>query len=435
MKFFIRTYGCQMNEHDSELLAGILTEAGYCQTLCETEADIIIVNGCSIRETAENKILGYIGNLKHAKEERGAIVVLAGCMAQRDGVAEAIFRRSPQVDIVVGTYHYYRLPELLQRVQQGEKHITDITGDTGDLPVLTPARRDNPFQAQINIIHGCNNFCTYCIVPYVRGREKSRPQEIIFQEAQAAVASGYQEVMLLGQNVNSYGKDLGNTDFASLLRRLHTIEGLKRIRYMTSHPKDFTFALADTIAELPKVCRHFHLPVQSGCDKTLQAMNRKYDTAHYEEIYSYLKEKFPEAAFTTDLIVGFPGETEEDFAATLDFVKRCQFDMAYTFLYSKRSGTPAATMLNQVPDDIKNQRLQRLMAIQDPISLQKNCRFVGQVLPVMVESISKNNPQAMTGRTEGGKPVAFAGTPEQIGQIISVKITEAKTWSLYGEQL
>ncbi len=436
MKFFIQTFGCQMNEHDSQLLAGILIQAGYEAASSEAAADIVVVNTCSIRQSAENKALGYIGNLKHDKEKRGAIIALCGCMAQREGVASEIFRRSPQVDIVLGTYHLHHLPQYIAEVMAGARHIVDTGGSTEELPVSLPVQRDDKVKAQVNIIHGCNNFCTYCIVPYVRGREKSRPAQVIVDEVKALAAEGYKEVMLLGQNVNSYGTDSDvGADFAGLLTLVHQVEGIERIRYMTSHPKDFTKTLVDTIAALPKVCRHFHLPIQSGCDRTLQAMNRRYQTADYYEILSYMREKFPTASFTTDLMVGFPGETEEDFAETLAFITKCRFDVAYTFLYSPRSGTPAAKMPDQVPSAVKKDRLLRLMELQDPISLAINQALVGKVEQILVEGLSKNNDQVYSGRTEGNKLVSFAGTQDMVGKILPVKITDAKTWSLTGEVL
>lgn len=423
-----------MNEQDSRILAGILTQEGYQEVEDVKDADIIVVNSCSVRESAENHILGYIGNLKHDKEERGAIIALCGCMAQRSGVAEMIFRRSPQVDIVLGTYHLHHLPQHIAEVLAGAKHIVDIDGGTEDLPVNLPVKQDNPFKGQVNIIHGCNNFCTYCIVPHVRGREKSRPLSAVLDEVRALAAQGVKEVMLLGQNVNSYGLDGGSTtDFAGLLKEIHKIEGIQRIRFMTSHPKDFSKPLIDTIAQLPKVCRQFHLPVQSGCDKILSAMHRRYTTADYWDMLCYIRETFSDATITTDIMVGFPGETEADFIETLAFVERCQFDVAYTFIYSKRSGTPAAKYPDQVPLAVKKERLDALMARQNPISLALNETLIGKTLPVLVEGISKNNAAAYAGRTEGNKIVSFAGTPEMIGQILPVKITAAKTWSLTGD--
>ncbi|HIU09778.1 MAG TPA: tRNA (N6-isopentenyl adenosine(37)-C2)-methylthiotransferase MiaB [Candidatus Avidehalobacter gallistercoris] len=437
MKFYIKTFGCQMNEHDSEIIAGVLQQAGYrpCDEL--DAADIIVVNTCCIRESAENKIWGYIGNLKNIKYKRpGVIIAMLGCMTQQTTISAALKRYGSHIDIVLGTYQQHRLPEYITRAMIGNGQIVDISEDNRDFPDELPCVRTSGVTAQVNISYGCNNFCSYCIVPYVRGRERSRSLNAILSEIREAAAAGSKEIMLLGQNVNSYGKDLGEAgqndapDFATVLKAACAVPGIKRVRYMSSHPRDFSNALVDEISKLPQVRSYYHLPLQSGCDKTLKAMNRGYDTARYAAIIDHIREQTPEAAVTTDIIVGFPGETEDDFQATLDFIARCRFDAAYTFLYSPRSGTPAAKMADQVPLQVKKERLQRLTALQNQISLEKNQTYIGQIVHVLVEGPSKNNPEYLTGRTESNKIVILRGGMELVNQIVAVKITGAKTWHL-----
>jgi tRNA-2-methylthio-N6-dimethylallyladenosine synthase len=415
-----------------------LTSAGYQATADSDESDIIVVNTCCIRESAENKIWGYIGNLKNNKYRNpGVILAVLGCMMQQKDIGDTLKRLGSHLDIVLGTYQQHRLPEYISRILAGEKQIIDISEDNRDFPDVLPTVREGGCTAQVNIIYGCNNFCSYCIVPYVRGRERSRDLAAIVDEVRGLAAAGIKEIMLLGQNVNSYGKDLRRNnpgsaapDFAEVLREVSAVEGIERIRYMSSHPRDFTPELVDCISELPKVCSYYHLPLQSGCDKTLRAMNRGYDTAKYYEIIERIREKTPEAAITTDLIVGFPGETEEDFNACLDFVAKCRFDAAYTFLYSPRTGTPAAKMAEQVPDTVKKERLQRLTVLQNEISLEKNLGYVGKKVKVLVEGLSKNNADFYTGRTDTNKIVIFRGEPEMVGKIVELEITGAKTWHL-----
>ncbi len=435
MRYFIKTFGCQMNEHDSEMIAGLLEKEGLKPAQTADEADIIVVNTCSVRESAENHIYGYIGNLKAKKTiDPNTIIVVCGCMAQNQSSAERLKSKARHVDIILGTFQLAMLPKLLKEVKLGSKTLSQRAGDTSDLQMDLPIIRGNKQQAQINIIYGCNNFCTYCIVPYVRGRERSRLSEYILAEAKEAAKEGFKEIMLLGQNVNSYGKDLPQkTSFAQLLQELHKIQGIERIRYMTSHPKDFDKNLLNTIKELPKICRHFHLPVQAGTDKLLKLMNRGYSISYYKDLIKEIKSNFPAASITTDLIVGFPGETEEDFQATLAFLKDCELDMAYTFLYSKRSGTPAAEMPNQLATEVKKSRLQALMQVQNEISLKINQKLIGEELPVLVEGPSKKNPALFNGRTNTNKIVLFPGNKNMIGQIIPVKITATKTWYLSGK--
>ncbi len=437
MKYYIKTFGCQMNEHDSEIIAGILESAGYQPAEDLAAADVIVINTCCIRESAENKIWGYIGNLKACKYQKpGVILAAVGCMMQQKTIVDLLKRQGRHLDIVLGTYQQHRLPEYISRVLAGESPIVDISEDNQDFPDELPCRQSSKYSAQVNIIYGCNNFCSYCIVPHVRGRERSRDFSAIMSELHSLAKNGIKEIMLLGQNVNSYGKDWrrqGQTeapDFADLLQAASQVEGIERIRYMSSHPRDFSPQLVDIISDLPKVRDYYHLPLQSGCDRILQAMNRGYSTADYQAILAQIREKTPQAAVTTDLIVGFPGETEADFQQTLDFVAKCRFDAAYTFLYSPRSGTPAATMAEQVPLAVKKERLQRLVALQNSISLEHNQEYLGQNVQVLVEGLSKNNPDFYTGRTSSNKIVIFKGQPEQIGQLVDLTITGAKTWHL-----
>lgn len=437
MKYYIKTFGCQMNEHDSEIIAGILESAGYEPAGELAEADVIVINTCCIRESAENKIWGYIGNLKACKYKKPEVILAAvGCMMQQKTIAELLQRQGRHLDIVLGTYQQHRLPEYISRVLAGERPIVDISEDNRDFPDELPCLPSSQYSAQVNIIYGCNNFCSYCIVPHVRGRERSRDFDAIMSELNKLAKAGIKEVMLLGQNVNSYGKDWRKQgkadapDFAELLQAASQVAGIERIRYMSSHPRDFSPQLVDIISDLPKVRDYYHLPLQSGCDRILQAMNRGYSTADYQAILARIREKAPQAAVTTDLIVGFPGETEEDFQQTLDFVASCRFDAAYTFLYSPRSGTPAATMAEQVPLEVKKERLQRLLVLQNKLSLEHNQAYLGQNVQVLVEGLSKNNPDFYTGRTASNKIVIFKGQPEQIGQLVDLTITGAKTWHL-----
>lgn len=453
MQFFVKTFGCQMNEHDSEIIAGVMQSAGYNRVEDMTTADIIIVNTCCIRESAENKIWGFIGNLKNLKEHKpGLILAVVGCMTQQKTIGDMLKRQGRHLDIVLGTYQQHRLPEYVSRVLAGERQIVDISEDNRDFPDSLPTMRVNDLSAQVNIMYGCNNFCSYCIVPYVRGRERSRDFVAILAEVRELAAAGVREVMLLGQNVNSYGKDIRREllkkqenkenpdinadinadapDFAAVLQAVSEIEGIERIRYMSSHPRDFSADLVDVIAGLPKVRAYCHLPLQSGNDRVLRAMNRGYDTATYYAIVERMRRLVPDVVLTTDIIVGFPGETEEEFADTLEFVRKCRFDAAYTFLYSPRSGTPAAKMTGQIPELEKKSRLARLTEVQNAVSLEINQGYVGRRVEVLVEGPSKNNPELMSGRTPGNKIVIFRGEESMIGRTVAMEITGAKTWHL-----
>jgi len=439
MNFFIQTFGCQMNESDSSQIASLLRGAGYNPADRAEEADLIAVNTCCVRQSAENRALGYIGSLKGLKAQKpDLIIAVCGCMAQKEGAAADFLRRYRHVGLILGTFALARLPEYIAAYRDRGEVIVDVAENppqTTDLPA--PCAKDG-YKAQVNIIYGCDNFCAYCIVPYVRGRERSRAPQQILAEVRALAQAGVKEVQLLGQNVNAYGKDLTGEgwDFARLLSELDSMEGLARIRYMTSHPRDFTLKLAETIARSRHICQHFHLPLQSGCDRILAAMHRGYDTAYYSRLLEMVRALAPEATITSDLIVGFPGETDDDFQQTLDFVSECQFDAAYTFLYSQRSGTPAAALPLQVAAEVKKQRLQTLMARQNPISLERNKRLIGSKQVILVEGISKNDPAQWYGRTDGNKITVFAPHSKndlKPGEMLALQISGAQTWNLQGE--
>lgn len=431
-----------MNENDSQLISGLLTSAGHVRCDELQQADIIIVNTCCVRESAENRALGYIGSLKSLKQARPELVIcVTGCMIQKDGVAGSIEKSYRHVGILAGTFAASRLPRYIAEYAANGRRIIDVD-ERYDGDELVRSREsalrygDKNWRARVNINFGCNNFCSYCIVPYVRGRERSRTPVDIIQEVQALAAGGVREIELLGQNVNSYGKEFscGQADFAGLLQALDRVEGIERIRYMTSHPRDLDERLVSTIADTKHVCHHFHLPVQSGCDRILELMNRGYTTEVYKRKLGLIRKYCPDAVVTTDIIVGFPSETEMDFEETLGFIEECRFDTAYTFLYSKRSGTPAAKMQEQVSDSIKKERLQRLMAVQDPISLQINQKMLGKEYEIMIEGNSKKDKNTQSGRTDGNKIVIISGEKEfQPGSIQHVQITEARTWNLIGE--
>lgn len=431
----ILTFGCQMNERDSEILAGQLHEMEYSPTTNLEDADLILLNTCCVRETAENKILGRIGDLKALKSRNPDLIIgICGCMTQQPEVGEKIRLRAPHVDIIFGTHNMHKLPELISRVKEDRKTIVDVWETEGDIIENLPSKRIEGFKAYVAITYGCNNFCTYCIVPYVRGRERSREMRDIISEVTGLGQDGFKEVMLLGQNVNSYGKDLADRkDFADLLLALDKTEGIERIRYMTSHPRDFTDRLIEVIAGSKKVCEHFHLPVQAGSNSVLKRMNRGYSREIYLALVDKIRRHIPHASITTDLIVGFPGETEDDFADTMNLVTQVRFDSAFTFVYNKRSGTPAADMPDQVPDDLKKARIQKLISVQNRISQEKNLLESGKIHDVLVEAVNKNNPEKMEGRTRTGKLVLFSGASNLVGQIVNVRITETGTWHLDGQ--
>lgn len=433
MKYYIETYGCQMNEHDSEFLAGLLEQEGYQVARTLEEADVILLNTCCVRETAEERILGRAGQLKAYKTRKPDLVLgICGCMAQEEDSVERIKQRAPHVDLVFGTHNLHTLPDLLARVRDEEGMVVDVWRSEGAVIEHLPARREDDFRAWVTIIYGCNNYCSYCVVPYVRGRERSRQPEDVLQEVRGLAAAGFREVTLLGQNVNSYGKDLGGSyGFDDLLRDIDQV-GIDRIRYMTSHPKDFGQEIIDAIAASRHVCEHFHLPVQAGSNEVLRRMNRGYTREAYIDLIERVRRAVPGASVTTDIIVGFPGETDADFEDTLDLVKRVRFDNAYTFIYSPRRGTPAARWQDPTPPDVKKERLQRLMDLQYSISLEKNRELVGSRVEVLVEGPSKKDPKILSSRTRTAKLVLFPGPATLKGHFALVEVTGAHTWTLEG---
>ena len=432
-KFYhIISYGCQANVSDSERYAGQLEALGYHMTEDMDMADVILLNTCCVRETAEGKTLGKIGELKHLKERnKDLIIAVAGCMAQE--WQDKLFERAPHIDLVIGTHNIHKLTELIKERQGKAKHYMAADMSTPAFHDL-PTKRFQKFFAWVPIMNGCNKFCTYCIVPYVRGREVSRPIVDIVKEIEGLAQEGYKEITLLGQNVNSYGLDLKDgTDFSALLQAVDQINGIERVRYMTSHPKDMTFAMIDAIAESKKVVNQMHLPIQSGSDRLLKKMNRGYTVEHYLELVDYARKRIPDLVLTTDLIVGFPGETEEMFQETLDLLRRVQYDMAYTFIYSPRTGTPAANMEDQIPQDEKSRRLQRLMDVQNVYSLQRNQAMEQHTYEVIVEGPTKNDENHWFGRTRGNKMIIWEYDGSvAIGDTISVAVDKGQTWVLKG---
>ena len=435
LKYCLSTFGCQMNARDSEKIEGMLQQIGYTKTENELEADFILYNTCCVRENAELKIYGRLGSLKGVKRKKpNLMIALCGCMMQQDIVLENLRKNYKFVDIIFGTYNIYKLPELLQtRLETGE-NVIDIWDSYQDIVEDLPDTRKYDFKACVNIMYGCNNFCTYCIVPYVRGRERSREASDIIDEIKGLVAEGVSEIMLLGQNVNSYGKNLEEPmSFAGLLRAINEIEGLKRIRFMTSHPKDLSDELIDVIATCDKVCTGIHLPVQCGSSRILKKMNRSYTKEQYLELVRKLKAAVPDVELTTDLIVGFPGETEEDFQDTLDVVKEVHYANAFTFVYSKRTGTPAATMEDQIPEEVSKDRFNRLLEIVNAQSLATLEKYVGQTVEVLLEEVSKHNEEVLSGRTGTSLLVNVPAPKALLGQYVQVKIVGNKTHYLIGE--
>lgn len=436
-KFFIETWGCQMNEEDSEKLSGMLKNIGYQKTSEKTSADIIIFNTCCVRENAELKVYGNLGMLRKLKEKKPELIIaICGCMMQQDNMAQDIIKRFPFVDIIFGTHNAYKFPEYLNRVMQDGKSIIEIQQKEDGIVEGVPIDRESSIKAFVTIMYGCNNFCSYCIVPYVRGRERSRSPESIEKEIKDLVKKGYKEITLLGQNVNSYGKDLKpKVTFANLLKRINNVSGLDRLRFMTPHPKDFTDDVIDAIAECDKLCEQIHLPIQSGSTRLLKKMNRNYSKEKYLALVDKIKDKIPDAAITTDIIVGFPGETEDDFQDTLDVAKKVQYDSAFTFIFSKRKGTPADEMKDQIPDDVKHERFNRLVEVINESSAKKNKLYEGRIEEILVEGTSKNDESKLMGRTRSGKLVNFLGNSEDIGKLVKVHIIKANSFSLYGEEV
>ena len=433
----VDTYGCQQNEADSEKIRGYLAEMGYGFTMNEFEADVIVVNTCAVREHAEMRVFGNVGQLNHAKKENpNQIICVCGCMVQQEHIAEKIRKSYPIVDLVFGPHELWRFPELLRQVMFSKKRrrVFETSPSDGSVAEGIPLKRDGSVKAWLSIMYGCNNFCTYCIVPYVRGRERSRKPEDIVAEARELVAAGYKDITLLGQNVNSYGKDLGlNVDFADLIRMINDIEGEFVIRFMTSHPKDATEKLFKTMAECEKCAHQLHLPVQSGNDRVLKAMNRHYDSAKYLKQVEIARSYMPDLVITTDIIVGFPGETDEEFEDTIKLCEKVRYDAMFTFIYSKRVGTPAATMPDAATRELKQVRFDRLLAVANKISGEKHAEYEGKTVRVLVDGETGKPEYNLSSRTGGGRLVHLKGDPELIGKFVDVKIESSNTWALYGE--
>lgn len=433
-KYMIQTYGCQMNEHDSEKIAWMLNGMGYQITDNREECDFIIFNTCAVRKSAEEKVFGQLGELKDLKRRNpNLILAVCGCMMQREDIRKVVMTKYRQVDIIFGTNNIHKLPQLVSRHMESGKTVVDINEENREIDESIDADRTYSYKAFVNIMYGCNNFCTYCIVPFTRGRERSRQPESVIEEIRNLANRGCKEITLLGQNVNSYGKTLEyNYTFSDLLREVNSIEGIERIRFMTSHPKDLSDDLVNSYASLDKLCDHLHLPIQSGSNRILTAMNRKYSREDYLSIIKKIRNVIPNITLTTDLIVGFPGETDEDFEETISLVNEVEFDSAYTFLYSVREGTKAAEMTNQVPDDVKHARFQKLLDTLYPIALRKNEELLNQVVEVLVEDVSKNNENVLNGRTRSGKLVHFSANKDLIGNLVKVRIENVKTFTMEG---
>ncbi|MDH2335714.1 tRNA (N6-isopentenyl adenosine(37)-C2)-methylthiotransferase MiaB [Clostridium perfringens] len=433
--FCISTYGCQMNEEDSEKLSGMLKSQGYERTENKEEASIIIFNTCCVRENAENKVFGNLGQLKQLKKKNPNLVIaICGCMIQQVGMADKVLKTFPYVDIIFGTHNAHKFPEYLHRVLQEGVQVKEILNKEEGIVEGLPIDRKSDVKAFVTIMYGCNNFCTYCIVPYVRGRERSRKSEDIIKEIEELVSQGYKEITLLGQNVNSYGKGLEeDIDFAGLLRKVNEVKGLERVRFMTSHPKDLSDDVIMAIKECDKLCEQVHLPVQSGSSRILKEMNRHYDREYYLDLVKKIKSEIPDVTLTTDIIIGFPGETEEDFLDTLSLCEEVGYDSAFTFIYSRRNHTPADKMENQIPDDIKHDRFNRLVEAINKKVVIKNKEYEGKVVEVLVEGPSKNDETKLTGRTRNGKLVNFAGDEKLVGELVNLKIVRAQPFSLIGE--
>lgn len=435
-KSCVTTFGCQMNARDSEKLAGILAIAGFAETEKEQEADFVIFNTCTVRENANMRVYGHLGQLTPVKRKRPHMkIALCGCMMQEPEVVEKIKKSYRIVDLIFGTHNIYKFAELLFTCLESDRMVIDIWKDTDKIVENLPGERKFPFKSGVNVMFGCNNFCSYCIVPYVRGRERSRKPEAVLEEIRQLAKDGVVEVMLLGQNVNSYGKTLDEPcTFANLLQQIEEIEGIERIRFMTSHPKDLSDELIEVMKHSRKICRHLHLPVQSGSTAILKKMNRRYTKEQYLKLVRKLREAVPDISLTTDIIVGFPGETEEDFEETLDVVRKVRYDSAFTFIYSKRTGTPAAAMEEQVPADVVKNRFDRLLTEVQNISAEVCSVHTGKVMPVLVESVNSHDDTLVTGRLSNNLLVHFPGDERLIGQIVNVKLEECKGFYYLGTQ-
>jgi len=432
-KFYVKTFGCQMNKHDSERIAGILIGDGHDRASNLEDADIVIFNTCCVRQHAEDRLFGNVNSLRSLKNRRkDMIIAVGGCIAQNQ--KEEIFKTLPHVNLVFGTHNISNLPALINSCKNNSHKVCEILEEPAVLPTKLPINRESELFAWVPVSIGCNNFCSYCVVPYVRGREVSLPVEEIKSEVGDFLSQGAKEITLLGQNVNSYGRDIyGESRFDVLLRELDRLDGQKRIRFTTSHPKDLNDAIIDTVSSCPSVCEHFHLPVQAGSSKVLKAMNRGYSSEDYREIVDRIRAKISDCSITTDIMVGFPGESEEDFEETLDAVREVRFDQAFMFIYSPRRGTPALKMPDQVPKEIKSERFLRLVELQNQITWEENQKLVGKTVEILVEGKSKKDNQMLSGRTRTNRVVNFAGSSEMLGGFADVKIVRANKKSLIGE--
>ena len=442
LKYYILTMGCSLNENDSEKLSGIVTKMGYAKTENIEEANLILFNTCCIRENAEERLFGKLGEAKKYKEKNNAIIAIGGCMMQEKHILEKLHKSYPFVDIIFGTHTLHKLPEDIYKILVDKKHLEDILDIDGEVIEGLPIKREDNIKALVTIMNGCNNFCTYCIVPYVRGRERSRHPKDILEEVEGLAKQGYKEIMLLGQNVNSYlrsekwkEKGLeydGVNSFATLLRAINKIDGIERIRFISPHPKDFTEDVIEAIRDCEKICNFIHLPIQSGSSNILGSMNRKYTKESYLELVNKMREKIPQVKFSTDIIVGFPGETERDFEDTLDVVKKVNFEQVFMFIYSRRVGTPADKMENQIPEEIKHKRFDRLKELVENQIDINNKEYIGTIQKVLIEGNSKNDSTKLTGRTESNKVVILDGKNELIGKMLDVKIISEHKWYLKG---
>lgn len=430
----ILTMGCQLNENDSEKIAGMLTEMGYRETDNLEQANVYILNTCCVRENAEEKLFGKLGELKKLKQRNNSIIAICGCMMQEKHIQDKLKQSYPYVDIIFGTHTLHKLPEDLYKVLSKKNKVQDILDIDGEIYEGLPIKRENSKSASVTIMYGCNNFCSYCIVPYVRGRERSRRAEDIINEIRELANEGYKEITLLGQNVNSYKGENGY-GFANLLRDVQKIDGIEIIKFISPHPKDFTDDVIDAIKDCDKVSKLIHLPLQSGSTEVLRKMNRKYTKEQYLQLVEKIKSKVPDVLFSTDIIVGFPEETEEDFNETLDVVRKVNFEQIFMFIYSRRVGTPADRMINQVPEKIKHQRFDKLKNLFEEQVELNNKKYIGTVQKILVEGISKNDEKMLTGRTNSNKVVIFEGDKELIGKIINIEIVSEHKWFLKGKKI
>jgi len=444
LKYCILTMGCQLNENDSEKICGMLENMNYKKTEEMKDADLVLFNTCCVRENAEEKLFGKVGEVKKQKEQKGTIIAIGGCMMQEEHIIQKLKQSYPYVDIIFGTHTTHHLPKDLYKALEENRKIRDVVDIDGEIIEGLPISRNDNIKASVTIMNGCNNFCSYCIVPYVRGRERSRSPKDIIEEVRDLASKGYKEITLLGQNVNSYLRverekniefeEYENVNsFASLLRAVNKIDGIERIRFVSPHPKDFTDDVIEAIRDCDKVCKLIHLPLQSGSTNVLKVMNRKYTKEQYLNLVEKMREKIPNAKFTTDIIVGFPGETEDDFEDTLDVVSKVKFEQVFMFIYSRRVGTPADRMENQIPEEIKHKRFDRLKALVESQIEENNKKYVGTIQKVIVEGTSKNNEKMLTGRTDSNKVIIFEGEKELIGTVQNLEIVSEHMWYLKGK--